>query len=129
MGTMGYMSPEQLKGQHVDHRSDIFSFGAILYEMLSGKRAFRGDSMAETMSAILREDPPDLSDRKKTVSPAHAYFLSNVAWDITEQRGLIDHEMRMLGSQWRAVKNVFGAGVSPSLSPRSIRHGVRTHIR
>ena len=70
MGTMGYMSPEQLKGQHVDHRSDIFSFGAILYEMLSGKRAFRGDSMAETMSAILREDPPDLSETNKTISPA-----------------------------------------------------------
>ena len=70
MGTMGYISPEQLKGQHVDHRSDIFSFGVILYEMLSGKRAFRGDSMAETMSAILREDPPDLSETNKTVSPA-----------------------------------------------------------
>jgi serine/threonine protein kinase len=70
MGTMGYMSPEQLKGQRVDHRSDIFSFGAILYEMLSGKRAFRGDSMAETMSAILREDPPDLSETNQTVSPA-----------------------------------------------------------
>ena len=70
MGTMGYMSPEQLKGQAVDHRSDIFSLGAILYEMLSGRRAFRGDSMAETMSAILREDPPDLSETNKTVSPA-----------------------------------------------------------
>ena len=70
MGTMGYMSPEQLKGQPVDHRSDIFSFGAILYEMLSGKRAFRGDSMAETMSAILREEPPDLSETNKTISPA-----------------------------------------------------------
>src|SRR5512143_1107726 len=70
MGTMGYMSPEQLKGQPADHRSDIFSFGAILYEMVSGKRAFRGDSMAETMSAILREDPPDLSETNKTVSPA-----------------------------------------------------------
>src|SRR5947209_7188212 len=70
MGTMGYMSPEQLKGQRADHRSDIFSFGAILYEMLSGKRAFRGDSIAETMSAILREDPPDLSETNKTVSPA-----------------------------------------------------------
>src|SRR5437588_3748429 len=70
MGTMGYMSPEQLKGHPVDHRSDIFSFGAILYEMLSGRRAFRGDSMAETMSAILREDPPDLSETNKTVSPA-----------------------------------------------------------
>src|SRR5436853_2993022 len=70
MGTMGYMSPEQLKGQPADHRSDIFSFGAILYEMISGKRAFSGDSMVETMSAILREDPPDLSETNKTVSPA-----------------------------------------------------------
>ncbi|HEY5839641.1 MAG TPA: protein kinase [Pyrinomonadaceae bacterium] len=70
MGTMGYMSPEQLKDKPVDHRSDIFSFGAILYEMLSGKRAFRADSMPETMSAILREDPPDLSETNKTVSPA-----------------------------------------------------------
>ncbi|HUS13330.1 MAG TPA: protein kinase [Pyrinomonadaceae bacterium] len=70
MGTMGYMSPEQLKGQQADHRSDLFSFGAILYEMLSGQRAFRSDSMAETMSAILREDPPDLSESNKTVSPA-----------------------------------------------------------
>lgn len=70
MGTMGYMSPEQLKGQPADHRSDIFSFGAILYEMLSGKRAFRGDSTAETISSILREDPPELSETNKTISPA-----------------------------------------------------------
>src|SRR5437870_4398175 len=70
MGTMGYMSPEQLRGKTADHRSDIFSFGAILYEMLSGKRAFRGNSMAETMSAILREDPPDLSETNKTISLA-----------------------------------------------------------
>src|SRR5436190_2855475 len=64
------MSPEQLRGKPADHRSDIFSFGAILYEMLSGKRAFRGGSMAETVSAILREDPPDLSETSKTISPA-----------------------------------------------------------
>jgi serine/threonine protein kinase len=54
MGTIGYMSPEQLRGRAADHRSDIFSFGAILYEMLSGRRAFRGESTADTMSAILR---------------------------------------------------------------------------
>ena len=70
MGTIGYMSPEQLRGKPTDHRSDIFSFGAILYEMLSGKRAFRGESKAETMSAILREDPSELSETHKTINPA-----------------------------------------------------------
>jgi serine/threonine protein kinase len=70
MGTVGYMSPEQLKARPVDQRSDIFSFGAIVYEMLSGRRAFHGESAAETMSAILKEDPPELSDTNKTVSPA-----------------------------------------------------------
>jgi serine/threonine protein kinase len=70
MGTVGYMSPEQVKGRAVDHRSDIFSFGAILYEMLSGRRAFYGESAAETMSAILKEDPPDLSETNQRISPA-----------------------------------------------------------
>ena len=69
MGTLGYMSPEQIKGRPADARSDIFAFGAILYEMLSGKRAFTGDSAAETMSAILKEDPPDLSVTNQNVSP------------------------------------------------------------
>jgi serine/threonine protein kinase len=60
MGTLGYMSPEQVKGKPADARADIFAFGAVFYEMLSGKRAFHGDSAGETMAAILREDPPDL---------------------------------------------------------------------
>ena len=69
LGTLGYMSPEQVRGKPADARSDIFSFGAILYEMLSGKRAFHGDSAADTMSAILKEDPPDLSVTNQNISP------------------------------------------------------------
>jgi Tol biopolymer transport system component len=62
MGTVGYMSPEQVRGDTTDARSDIFSFGTVLYEMLTGKRAFKRDASAETMTAILREEPPELSD-------------------------------------------------------------------
>src|SRR5262245_22477257 len=58
MGTVGYMSPEQVRGQETDHRSDIFSFGVILYEMLSGRRAFAGESAIEVMNAILKEEAP-----------------------------------------------------------------------
>lgn len=60
LGTVGYMSPEQVRGENVDHLSDIFSYGAVLYEMLTGSRAFTGDSSVETMNAILKEDPPEL---------------------------------------------------------------------
>ncbi|MFN2482223.1 MAG: protein kinase [Pyrinomonadaceae bacterium] len=70
MGTAGYMAPEQVRGQKVDHRADIFSFGCILYEMVAGRRAFRGESALDTLSAILKEDPPDLSESNRTVSPA-----------------------------------------------------------
>jgi len=62
MGTVGYMSPEQVRGDPSDARSDIFSFGAVLYEMLTGKRAFKRDTSAETMTAILREEPPELNN-------------------------------------------------------------------
>src|SRR6201988_5141561 len=62
------MSPEQVRGMAVDHRSDIFSFGSILYEMLSGQRAFRRDTMAETMTAILKEEPPELSETNAKIS-------------------------------------------------------------
>ncbi len=61
LGTVGYMSPEQVRGQRLDGRCDLFSLGAILYEMLSGKRAFEGTTPADTLSAILHRDPPELA--------------------------------------------------------------------
>ena len=70
LGTAGYMSPEQVRGQLVGHRSDIFSLGAILYEMLSGKRAFEGKTAADTMSAILKEEPAELSTSGRSLAPA-----------------------------------------------------------
>ena len=75
LGTVAYMSPEQVKGLAVDHRSDLFSFGAVLYEMLSGNRAFKKGSAAETMAAILTEDPLELSNVPESLSPALGHIV------------------------------------------------------
>ena len=69
LGTAGYMSPEQLRGEKADRRSDIFSFGAVLYEMLSGQSAFRRRTAADTASAILKEEPPDLLAIGRNIPP------------------------------------------------------------
>ena len=70
LGTAGYMSPEQVRGQAAGPTSDLFAFGAILYEMLSGKRAFRGETAADTMSAVLKEEPPPLTETSRQIPPA-----------------------------------------------------------
>ena len=67
MGTVGYMSPEQVRGLPVDHRSDIFSFGAILYELLSGKKAFKRDTASDTMASIMRDEPAELSQSGRSI--------------------------------------------------------------
>src|SRR5215469_6967802 len=70
MGTAGYMAPEQVRGQVADHRADIFALGAILYEMLCGTRAFQRPTSAETMTAILKEEPPSISQAVASAPPA-----------------------------------------------------------
>jgi Tol biopolymer transport system component len=128
LGTVGYMSPEQVRAKPVDHRSDIFSFGSVLYEMLSGKRAFRGASAVETMNAILKEDPPDLSETNRTLPAAlerivgHcleknpeerfqsardiAFDLEQLSGSATTQAAIAPAARRL---RWRPVAAVLGA--------------------
>ena len=93
LGTLGYMSPEQVRGKPADQRSDIFSFGAILYEMLAGRRAFHGDSAADTMSAILKEDPPDLSVTNQSVPPGLDRIVRHCLEKSPEQRFHSAHDV------------------------------------
>src|SRR5712691_5157199 len=93
LGTLGYMSPEQVRGKSADARSDIFSFGAILYEMLSGARAFHGDSAADTMSAILKEDPPDLSATNRQIPPGLERIVRHCLEKNPEERFHSAHDL------------------------------------
>ncbi len=93
LGTLGYMSPEQVRGKPADARSDIFSFGAILYEMLSGKRAFHGDSAADTMSAILMKEPPDLSQTNRDIAPGLERVVRHCLEKNPEQRFHSAHDV------------------------------------
>lgn len=90
MGTASYMAPEQVRGEAADPRTDIFAFGAVLYEMLSGVRAFRRDTPAETMTAVLKDDPPELSDQSsapvRLVSPALERIVRRCLEKNPEQR-------------------------------------------
>ncbi len=86
LGTAGYMSPEQVRGLSVDHRSDIFSFGALLYELLSGRRAFRKETVSDTMAAIMRDEPPELSESGRAVSPALEHVVRHCLEKRPERR-------------------------------------------
>lgn len=86
MGTVGYMSPEQVRGRIADHRSDIFAFGAILYELVSGKRTFHKSTSAETMAAILNEDPPSISQLAPEAPPGLQRIVHRCLEKNPEQR-------------------------------------------
>jgi len=86
MGTASYMAPEQVRGEAADPRTDIFALGAVLYEMLTGVRAFRRDTAAETMTAVLKEDPPELSSRGHAISAALERIVRRCLEKNPEQR-------------------------------------------
>jgi serine/threonine protein kinase/WD40 repeat protein len=93
MGTVGYMSPEQVRGEKADQRSDIFSFGAILHEMITGRRAFRRDTVAETMTAILKEEPEDLSATIPGINPALERIVQRCLAKKPERRFHTAHDL------------------------------------
>jgi serine/threonine protein kinase/Tol biopolymer transport system component len=86
LGTVGYMSPEQVRGEPADHRSDIFALGAILFEMAAGRRAFSGNSPADVMSAILNQEPPEITAERGDIAPSLKRIISRCLEKSTGQR-------------------------------------------
>ncbi len=122
LGTVGYMSPEQVRAQPLDHRSDIFSFGAILYEMLTGKRAFKGDSAVETMTAILKQEPPELSESSHGVPPGFERVVRHCLEKSPDERF---QSARDLAFGLQALSGLSGlSGAAPLLAARAPRRRV-----
>jgi serine/threonine protein kinase/Tol biopolymer transport system component len=131
LGTAGYMSPEQVRGIAVDARSDIFSFGAILYEMISGKRAFHRETAADTMSAILKEDPPEFNETNRNVSPAlerivqhcleknpeaRFHSASDIAFDLEHLSGISSTSTRLTPVASTPSRNPFFVALAGGLA-------------
>jgi len=125
MGTVGYMSPEQVRGGAVDHRSDIFSFGAILYEMLSGRRAFSGDSAADAMSAILKEEPPDLSQLSPSIPPSIDRIVRHSLEKSPQARFQAARDVAFALQEAQNASTAPGAAASAASAPK----GRRTRAR
>jgi hypothetical protein len=119
MGTVGYMSPEQVRGKPADARSDIFSFGTILYEMLTGQRAFHGESPADTMSAILTKEPPDLSETDRNIPLGLDRLVRHCLEKSAEERF---HSAHDLAFDLEALSAVSG-GASPVRAGGGFRVG------
>ncbi len=121
MGTMGYMSPEQVRGLPVDQRTDIFSFGAILYELLSGKKAFKRDTASDTMAAIMRDEPPELTESGRNVSPALDHIVRHCLEKDRENRFQTAKDVAFALSEASSPQAVAASG--PQVVPPSPRRG------
>lgn len=119
MGTVGYMSPEQVRGIPVDHRSDIFSFGAILYELLSGKKAFSRPTAADTMSAILKEEPPELLESGRNISPALDHVVKHCLEKDRDRRFRSAHDIAFALSEASGPTLTSGARLAASPTGKS----------
>ena len=124
LGTVGYMSPEQVRGLPADHCSDIFSFGTILYEMLSGNRAFKRNSSPETMTAILREDPPELTGEHR-VSPPLERIARHCLEKSIEQRYQSASD---LAFALEGLSGISGAGATAAALPARGESGKRWQL-
>lgn len=126
MGTVGYMAPEQVRGEPADHRADIFALGAILYEMLVGQRAFRKPTAAETMSAILNEEPAAISQLSTNIPPAVARIVHRCLEKNPEQRFQSASDLAF------ALKALSDSGTTAAGSvkaePRSKMRGLRIAV-
>ena len=117
MGTVGYMSPEQVRGIPADHRSDIFSFGVILYEMLTGKQAFRGESVVETMHSVLKDDVPDLHETNARVPPALDKLMRRCLEKRPEHRFHSAHDLGFALDALASPTSTSGSGLTTALRP------------
>src|SRR5262249_54731232 len=116
MGTVGYMSPEQVQGEAADHRSDIFSFGSILYEMVNGRRAFKRNTSAETMTAILNEDPPELAAASTgAVAPALERIVRHC---MEKQPGQRFQSANDIAFDLESLSNTSGTTATPATAAR-----------
>jgi eukaryotic-like serine/threonine-protein kinase len=119
MGTMGYMSPEQLRGLSVDHRSDIFSFGAILYELLSGRKAFKRDTASDTIAAVLKEEPPELTQTGRNISPALDHIVRHCLEKDRENRFQTAKDVAFALSEASSPTTTLTSGVQAVVPARS----------
>jgi serine/threonine protein kinase len=120
LGTVGYMSPEQVRGRPADARSDLFSFGAVLYEMISGKRAFHGESTADTMSAILNSEPPELTETNRSVPPALERIVRHCIEKSPEERFRSAHDVAFDLETLSTLSSSTVAARSADKSPRRV---------